>query len=300
VPELAAVLRFVNGGAETGGAIVERVDALCFTGSVATGRRIVEACARNFIPAFLELGGKDPVIVTASADLERATDAVLRGAVFATGQMCFSIERVYVHESIHDAFVGRLVDKCEQLELNYPDIHAGHVGPFILRRQAAIIDAQLDDALARGARIATGGKSQNLGGGLYMRPTVLTDVRQDMAIMQEETFGPVIPVMRYSTVDEAVRLANDSEFGLSAAVIAGSAEEAEPIAERLNAGGVSVQDTTLNGAILRDAEKTSFRYSGMGPSRIGPSALTRFLRKKAIIVNTGPAARMAQLAERRP
>lgn len=297
VPELAAVLRYVQGGAATGSALVDRVDALCFTGSVATGRRIAEACARRFIPVFLELGGKDPAIVTESADLDRAADAVLRGAVFATGQMCFSIERVYVQERVHDAFVERLVRRCEALELNYPDIRSGHVGPFILRRQAAVVDAQIDDALARGARLATGGKSQQLGGGLYMRPTVLTGVRQDMAIMQEETFGPVIPVARYGTVEEAIRLANDSEFGLSAAVIAGSEAEAGAIAERLDAGGVSLQDTTLNGAILRDAEKTSFRFSGMGPSRIGPSALTRFLRKQAIIVNTAAPARMAQLAE---
>ena len=297
VPALAAVLAYVQGGGATGAALIDQADAVCFTGSVATGRRVAEHCARRLIPAFLELGGKDPAIVTADADVDRAAEAVLRGAVFATGQMCFSIERVYVDAAIHDAFVDALVAKCEALELNYPDIRSGHVGPFILPRQADVIDAQLADALARGARLRTGGPSQNLGGGRYMRPTVLTEVTHDMEIMREETFGPVIPVMRYATVDEAVRLANDSIFGLSAAVIAGTAEAARAIGLRLHAGGVSLQDTTLNGTILRDAEKQSFNASGMGPSRIGPSALTRFLRKQALMTNTGACTPLGRLGE---
>jgi aldehyde dehydrogenase (NAD+) len=300
VPELAAVLEYVLGGPETGRALIDSVDAVCFTGSVSTGRQVAEQCGRRLIPAFLELGGKDPVIVTADADLERATEAVLRGAVFATGQMCFSIERVYVQAAIHDEFVSRLVEKCEAIELNYPDIQAGHIGPFILPRQAQVIDAQIDDALARGARVVTGGKSQRLGGGNYMRPTVLTDVNHGMAIMQEETFGPVIPVMRYETIDEAVNLANDSVFGLSAAVIAATEAAAAAVAERVQAGGVSLQDTTLNGAVLRDAEKTSFKHSGVGPSRIGPRALTRFLRQQALITNVGACTTLESLGEKRP
>jgi acyl-CoA reductase-like NAD-dependent aldehyde dehydrogenase len=297
IPELAAVLQFVVGGPATGQRLIESVDALCFTGSVATGRKVAEQCARRLIPAFLELGGKDPAIVTADADLERAVEAVLRGAVFAAGQMCFSIERVYVHADLHDAFVERLVAKCEALALTHPDIRRGHVGPFILPRQASIIDAQLDDAVAKGARIRTGGRSVVLDGGRYMRPTVLTGVTHQMDIMREETFGPVIPVMPFRDVDEAIRLANDSMFGLSAAVIAADAESAAAIGVRLHAGGVSLQDTTLNGSILRDAEKTSFNCSGLGPSRIGPSALTRFLRRQALITNTGACTPMANAGE---
>ena len=142
---------------------------------------------------FLELGGKDPVIVTENADIDRATDAVLRGSVYATGQICFSIERVYVQEKIHDAFVDSLVKKAEQVDLNYPDINKGHIGPFIFGKQAAIVDAQLDDAVSRGAKIRTGGKSQNLGGGLYMRPTVVTGVTNDMKVMQDETLARSSP-----------------------------------------------------------------------------------------------------------
>ncbi|MDX2142855.1 MAG: aldehyde dehydrogenase family protein [Rhodospirillaceae bacterium] len=297
VPELAKVLTYVVGDGETGQNLINNVDIVCFTGSVPTGRKVAEACARRFIPVFLELGGKDPVIVTENADLERATDAVLRGTVYATGQICFSIERVYVQEKIHDAFVDKLVQKAEQLELNYPEVHKGHIGPFIFGKQAAIVDEQLDDAVQHGAKIRTGGKSQNLGGGLYMRPTVLTDVKQDMKIMQDETFGPVIPVMKYKTKDEAVRLANDTIFGLSGAVIAGSDEEAYELGSQIDAGGISLQDTTLTGAILRDAEKTSFNLSGMGGSRMGPASILRFYRKKALMTNTLKPQDMREIRE---
>ncbi|MEB3321429.1 MAG: aldehyde dehydrogenase family protein [Synechococcaceae cyanobacterium] len=297
IPELARVLTYVVGNGETGQQLIHNVDILCFTGSVATGRKVAETCARRFIPVFLELGGKDPVIITENADLELATDAVLRGAVYATGQICYSIERVYVQEKIHDAFVERLARKAEEIDLNYPDINKGHIGPFISRHQAAIVDAQLDDALRQGATIRTGGKSQNLGGGLYMRPTIVTNVRQDMKIMQEETFGPVIPVMKYKTKNEAVQLANDTVFGLSAAVIAGSDDEALELGLQIDAGGISLQDTTLTTAILRDAEKNSFNLSGMGGSRMGPAAIMRFYRKKALMMNTLKPQDMREIRE---
>ncbi|MBM3525512.1 MAG: aldehyde dehydrogenase family protein, partial [Alphaproteobacteria bacterium] len=297
LPELAKVLTYVVGDGETGQNMIENVDIVCFTGSVPTGRKVAEACARRFIPVFLELGGKDPVIVTENADIERATDAVLRGSVYATGQICYSIERVYVQEKVHDAFVDTLVKKAEQVELNYPDIHKGHIGPFIFAKQAAIVDGQLDDAVQHGASIKTGGKSENHGGGLYMRPTVLTGVTHDMKIMQDETFGPVIPVVKYKTKDEAVQLANDTVFGLSGAVIAGSEEEALDLGQQIDAGGISLQDTTLTGAILRDAEKTSFNLSGMGGSRMGPASILRFYRKKALMTNTLAATDMRQVRE---
>jgi acyl-CoA reductase-like NAD-dependent aldehyde dehydrogenase len=297
VPELAKILTYVNGDGETGQHLIEQVDLVCFTGSVGTGRKIAEACARRFIPVFLELGGKDAAVVTASADIRRAAAAVLRGSVHATGQLCFATERVYVHDSIHDAFVEQLVAMSEALELNYPDPHAGHIGPFILRRQASIVDDHIDDAVAKGARVLTGGKSINLGGGLYMRPTVLVDVTHEMKIMQEETFGPVTPVMRYRSEEEAIRLANDSEFGLSGSVIAGSEEEARRIGEEIDAGAISLQDTALTITIMRDAEKNSFNASGMGGSRMGPASILRFLRKKVLMTNCGAPADMNALSE---
>jgi acyl-CoA reductase-like NAD-dependent aldehyde dehydrogenase len=286
VPELADVLTYVVGDGETGQNLIDNVDIVCFTGSVATGRKVAKACARRLIPVYLELGGKDPVIVTASADIEQAATAVLRGAVWGTGQVCFSVERVYVHEDIHDAFVDTLVRLAEQVTLNYPDCRFGDIGPFGFEQQAAIVDAHLDDALAKGAVLRTGGKSQKLGGGLFMRPVVLTDVTHDMKIMREETFGPVMPVMRYRTEDEAVELANDTEYGLSAAVIAGTPEEAARIGERINAGTVSLQDTFLTLFKVRDIGSDSFNSSGLGGDRTGPGSILRFLRKKALMTNS--------------
>jgi succinate-semialdehyde dehydrogenase / glutarate-semialdehyde dehydrogenase len=295
VPELARVLKFVLGDAETGRAIIQHVDIINFTGSIANGRKVAEACARRFIPAMLELGGKDPVVITRTADLEKAARAVLRGAVTSTGQVCFSIERVYVHESIHDRFVALLAEQAARVELNYPDVRRGQIGPFIFARQAQIVDEHIDDALAKGATLAAGGKSVNLGGGLYMYPTILVDVNHDMKIMREETFGPVMPVMRFATDDEAVRLANDSDYGLSAAVIAGTEAEARRIADRIEAGVVSVQDTFLTFAGFGVAEWESFKFSGMGGRGSG---ILPFLRKQAVLTNTGePQCMVAQALE---
>lgn len=284
VPELAQVLTYVFGDGETGQAIIDHADIINFTGSVPNGRKVAEACARRFIPAILELGGKDPVVITETADLNRAAKAVLRGAVTSTGQVCFSIERIYVHEKVHDAFVDLLVREAERVELNYPDVNRGQIGPFIAERQAKIVDGHLDDAMSKGAQIRSGGKSQNLGGGLYMRPTVLTGVNHDMAIMRDETFGPVMPVMKYRTEDEAVRLANDTYFGLSAAVIAGTEEEARRIADRLDAGMISVQDTFLTFAGFgAGLQSDSFKFSGMGPR----TGMLAFLRRQGVVINAG-------------
>jgi len=291
VPELAAVLTYVVGDGETGQAIVENADIINFTGSVPNGRKVAEACARRFIPSILELGGKDPVIVTETAGLKRAARAVVRGAVTSTGQVCFSIERIYVQEKVHDAFVELLAEEAERVELNYPDPNAGQIGPFIAERQAQIVDEHLDDAVGKGARIRLGGKSFELGGGLYMRPTILTGVNHQMKIMRDETFGPVMPVMKYRTEEEAIRLANDSYYGLSAAVIAGTEEEARRIADQLDAGMVSVQDTFLTFAGFgAGLSGDSFNYSGMGPR----TGILAFLRRQGVLVNAGEAESMVE------
>lgn len=290
VPELARVFRFVLGDGETGARVVDDVDMVCFTGSVPTGRKVAVACAQRLIPAYLELGGKDPAIVTASADLERATTAVLRGAVYATGQVCYSIERAYVHDSIHDAFVERLREKATEVELNADDPKRGHLGPFIFAPQAEIVRAHLDDAVAKGATIVAGGEIEELGGGLYLRPTIVTGVTHDMTIMRDETFGPIIPVMRFSTVDEAVALANDTSFGLTASVIAGDEAEARAIGERIDAGSVFLQDTFLTFGKSRTIGTNSFGHSGVGGSRTGPDSILRFVRRKALMTNHGQPA----------
>ncbi|MEH1872300.1 aldehyde dehydrogenase family protein [Nostoc sp.] len=284
VPELRDVLTFVEGAGETGSALIENVDLVCFTGSVATGRKVAEAAAKRFIPAFLELGGKDPAIVLESANLELATSAILWGSVVNTGQSCLSIERIYVAESIFEKFYHQLVAKAHRLGLAYPTVESGEIGPIIAEKQAAIISDHLLDAVEKGAVIHCGGVIEDLGGGWWCRPTVLTQVNHSMKVMSEETFGPIMPIMPFSTVEEAVSLANDSIYGLSAAVFASVAEALE-VAQQIDAGGISINDAGLT-AIMQEGEKNSFKFSGMGGSRMGAAALKRFMRKKAILIKT--------------
>jgi acyl-CoA reductase-like NAD-dependent aldehyde dehydrogenase len=290
VPELAAVFDYVAGSGEVGQAVIAEADTICFTGSVPPARKVAVACAERLIPCNLELGGKDPCIVTETADLDRAATAVLRGAVYATGQVCYSVERVYVHQSVHDAFVEKLVEQAKAVRLNADDPRAGHIGPFTFAPQAEIVMRHLDDAVAKGAKVLTGGEVETIGGGLYMRPTVLTGVSHEMLIMRDETFGPCLPVMAYKDTEEAIHLANDTPFGLTASVIAGTAEEAEAIGRRINAGGVFLQDTFLTFAKLGTFGSDSFGCSGYGAPRIGPESLRRFLRRKSLLTQTGPVA----------
>lgn len=285
VPELAEVLAFVAGDGATGSALTDRVDLVCFTGSVATGRKVAERCGERLIPAYLELGGKDAAIVAESADLDRATSALLWGSVVNAGQSCLSIERIYVAESLHDAFVDQLVAKASELALAFPEPDSGVIGPIISAAQADIIRAHLAGAVAGGAVIRCGGEVQELGGGLYCAPTVLTGVDHTMDVATRETFGPIMPIMPFGDVDQAVSLANDSEYGLSGAVFAGTESEALAIARRLHAGAISVNDAALT-AMVHDAEKNAFKHSGLGPTRMGPAAMQRFYRRKAYLVNT--------------
>lgn len=297
VPELAAVLKVVKGAGDVGEAMINNADLVVFTGSVATGSKVAQAAAKNFIPAYLELGGKDPVIVTEGADIERAATASLRGGVSNAGQLCYSIERIYVDEKIHDEFVESILDKAEGLEINYPDINKGQVGPLIFAKQAEIIDEQIDDAIAKGANILCGGKSENHDGGTWVKPTVIINADHDMKIMKEETFGPVVAIMKFKTIDEAIKLANDTEFGLSGAVFAKTLEEGTEIAKHVNTGGVSVNDCELTRTVMFEGEKMSFNKSGMGGSRYGIAGLTRYCRKKVIIRNPDDIAPLSNLNE---
>lgn len=296
IKELHDVLHLVEGDGATGAALVPLVDYVAFTGSVPTGRKVGEAAARAFIPASLELGGKDPMIVLASADPTKAAATALRASVVNTGQACQSIERIYVAREIAEPFLVELAEQASAVRLNYPDIEQGDIGPFIFARQAEIAQAHIDDALAKGARLLAGGKVETLNGGKYLRPTVLVDVTPNMAVITEESFGPILPVTVFDTVDEAVALANDSVFGLSGAVMAGTLEEAEAVGIRLQVGGVSLNDGSLT-AIVWETEKSSFGLSGMGPSRMGDSGFLRFFRRQAIIRQKGTPLPLAAYGE---
>jgi succinate-semialdehyde dehydrogenase/glutarate-semialdehyde dehydrogenase len=294
VPQIAEVLRVIEGDGATGAAMIDAVDYIAFTGSVETGRKVGEAAARAFIPASLELGGKDPLIVLDSADPETAAAVALRASVVNGGQACQSIERVYVARAIAAPFLDALVTAAKAARLNIGAVDAGEIGPFIFARQADIVAAQIADAVAQGARVLAGGEIVRAGG-LWLAPTVLVDATPDMAVMREETFGPVIPVTVFDTVDEAITLANDGEFGLSAAVM-GDEKAAIAVAERLNAGAVSINDASLT-SMVWDVEKSSFGTSGLGPSRMGDSGLLRFFRRQALLRQTGKPLPLAAFAE---
>ncbi|TAE61290.1 MAG: aldehyde dehydrogenase family protein [Nostocales cyanobacterium] len=285
VPLLRDVLNFVEGAGEIGANLIEEVDLICFTGSVETGRIVAESAAKNFIPAFLELGGKDPAIVLESADLDLATSAILWGSVVNSGQSCLSIERIYVAESIFEEFYHRLITKAHHLQLAYPTVESGEIGPIMSEHQAAIINEHLQDAINKGAIIHCGGKVEEIGGGWWCRPTVITNVNHTMKIMTEETFGPIMPIMPFSSIEEAINLANDSMYGLSAAIFSESMELALEIGMQIDVGAISVNDAGLT-SMMQEGEKNAFKFSGLGGSRMGPEGLKRFLRKKAFLIKT--------------
>ena len=285
VDGLSDVFTLIMGDGISGKAMIDAADAVCFTGSVATGRMVAVHAAERFIPAFLELGGKDPAIVTRQADLHKATDAIIRSAVGMTGQACQSLERIYVDKEIVDEFTDNLLERLASVKLNWPDIEDGHIGPIIHAPQAKIIQTQLSEAISDGATVIYGDGVMEHGGGLWCTPTVLTNISHKMRLMKEETFGPVIPIIAYHNIDEAIALANDTDFGLSAAVFCENQKEAIWIAERLTVGAISINDASLT-SVVNDVEKNSFCYSGLGGSRMGDAGFTRFLRKRASLIQT--------------
>ncbi len=286
VSDLQGVLCYVEGAGATGQELVKRADLVCFTGSTATGRKVYQMACDHFIPVFLELGGKDPALVFEGADLDRAAAAILWGSTANAGQSCLSIERVYVQETVFETFINTLINKVNQVSLAYPNIDSGKIGPIISDKQAIIINDHLEDAVLKGAKILVGSaQCEELGGGLYCRPTVITNVSADMKIMKEETFGPIIPVMPFSSKEEAIALANGTVYGLSAAVFAATNEEAMEIGQQLTAGAVSINDAALT-AVMHEGEKNAFKMSGIGGTRMGPSAIKRFVRQKAFLVKT--------------
>lgn len=291
VPELAAVFQVVVGDGGTGVSLIDNVDMICFTGSVATGRKVAVRAAENFIPACLELGGKDPAIVLEDADLDAAADAVLRSTAGSCGQACMSVERVFAHRSVFDALLEKIKTRAQALSFNAPDIHCGQLSPFIFDKQAEKVAEQLQDALDRGATLHCGGMPEQIdGGGYWQRPTLLTGINNDMLLMREETFGPLIPLIPFDSDDQALAMANDSEFGLSGSVF-GEEQHALAVAQGLEVGAVGINDASMT-ALIHDVEKQSFKHSGMGASRMGEQGLLRFLRTRAIMIQRDAPASM--------
>ncbi|HUA00490.1 MAG TPA: aldehyde dehydrogenase family protein [Candidatus Aquilonibacter sp.] len=237
------VVQIVQGGAEIGGALIEAApDKVFFTGSVETGRKIAEACARKLIPSVLELGGKDPMIVLAGADLEIASSAAVWGSFMNCGQACLSVERVYVEQAVAEKFTQLCVAKTKKLRLGPPSDPDAELGPMIRLRQLERVERQLKDAAARGARILTGGERRPDLGANFLAPAVVANVDASMELMREETFGPVLAIRSVASAAEAVALANDSPFSLAASVWTRDTRAARKIAARLRAGSVMIND----------------------------------------------------------
>ena len=276
------VLQVLLGDSRTGAALCEGgVDKIHFTGSVRTGRIIGEVCGRNLIPVTLELGGKDPAIVCHDADLERAIPGVVSGALLNTGQVCASTERVYVVHSVYDRFVEGVVKEVKALRQSASG--EADVSCMIWDAQLRIVETQLQDAIAKGAKVLTGGKRLQASEGLFLEPTVLTDVDHGMSIMAEETFGPVLPIMRVKDEEEAIRLANDSPYGLSASVWAGDRERGLTIANRLDCGSAGVNDFGGNASAAHEGSFGGSKDSGIGYAN-GELGLRSFCQCQHVIV----------------
>lgn len=287
VPELKNVLTYIRGGGQLGAALVDAVDGVVFTGSTATGRKVAAQAAARLIPFFVELGGKDAAIVLDGTDIERAASALITGATLGTGQQCYSIERLYVARNLHDDLLELLVEKAQRLSLALPQPEDGQIGPLIHGPQADIIADHIADARSKGATVHSGGEIEHHGGGTWIAPTVLSGVTHDMKIMQEESFGPLLPVMAFDTEEEAVALANDTRYGLSGAVF-GPPERAMAVAKRMKAGGICVNDSGATPFFIGDASvgnKEAFGESGLGGSRTGKDSIKRFVVQKMIVEN---------------
>jgi acyl-CoA reductase-like NAD-dependent aldehyde dehydrogenase len=276
------ILQAVVGYAETAEALIDHADMIAFTGSVETGKRVMKRAAERLIPVSLELGGKDPMIVLKDANLERAAGACVWGALMNSGQICTSIERVYVEAPVFQSFVDKVVEKVRAIRQG-PSTNEVDIGCLTSETQLKIISAQVEDALARGAKVLTGGKRNGTLAGFYYEPTVLVDVDHSMAVMTEETFGPVIPIMKVADAAEALRLANDSRYGLSASLFARGEANAEQLADQLHSGAVCVNDSLVN-FIIPDAPMGGRKDSGFG-YRHGADGIRKFCHQKTVVID---------------
>jgi acyl-CoA reductase-like NAD-dependent aldehyde dehydrogenase len=275
------VFEVVQGDGSTGAALVESaVNKIFFTGSVRTGKKIAESAARRLLPVVLELGGKDPMIVCEDAPFERTVRGAVWGAFMNCGQVCASVERLYVAEPIAEKFISSVVEEVKRLRVGPPEGCTTDIGPLTNENQLNIVSEQVADAVARGARVLTGGRRREDLGGYFFEPTVLVDVDDSMKVMNEETFGPVLPIKVVKDEEEAIREANSTRYGLLASVWTADNERGRRIARRIEAGTVIINDAVYT----HGAAQTPWfgvKESGLGVTH-GQAGLFEFVRMKHV------------------
>jgi succinate-semialdehyde dehydrogenase/glutarate-semialdehyde dehydrogenase len=279
------VIQVVTGDGTTGAALVDVVDYVSVTGSTATGRKVAIRAAERLIPYSLELGGKDPLIVLDDVNLDIAAAGLLQGALENAGQVCVSVERVYVLDTIYEPFIERLVFHARRLTVGPGDGLDVHMGSLTNEREIERCERQIADAVTKGARVIWGGQRRPDLGPLFFEPTILVDVDHTMDVMQAESFGPLIPIQRVSSVEEAVRLANDSHYGLSSAIFTRDLKRGERIARQLHAGDTSINRTQFVIG-TPSLPMGGHRESGIG-RRNGPEGLLRFVTPQSVLVDRG-------------
>jgi acyl-CoA reductase-like NAD-dependent aldehyde dehydrogenase len=279
------VFQVATGRGGAGAALVDVVDMIMFTGSTATGKKVMAKAAETLTPVSLELGGKDPMIVMSDADLDRAANLAVYWSMFNGGQTCISVERVYVEEPVYDEFVAKVMQNMEGLR-NELSTGPGtsDIGAMTFPPQVDIVERHVQDAKAKGAKILTGGRRGHDGqGGNWYEPTVLVDVDHTMSCMTEETFGPTLPIMKVADTEEAIRMANDSPYGLGASVFSKDVARGEAVARRIDAGAVCVNDALTNYLAL-ELPRGGAKASGLG-TRHGPGGIRKYCQQQSLLVS---------------
>ncbi|MGW4911566.1 aldehyde dehydrogenase family protein [Streptomyces sp. NPDC004270] len=283
------VFQVVTGAGATGRAVVDTVDFVMFTGSTRTGRQVASRAGERLIPCSLELGGKDALVVLADAALERAVNVTIQGALSNGGQMCTSVERVYVEAPVYDAYLALLRERFQQVTSGRPaGLGSVDVGAVTFPPQLALIEDHVEDAVRKGARVLVGGRVAE-GPGRFFEPTLLVDVDHSMKCMREETFGPTLPVMKVADAEEALRLVNDSTYGLQASIVGSDTKRARRLAERFEAGCVTINDAQTNYMAL-GLPMGGWKDSGLGV-RHGAEGFLKYTRLQAVSTNRFPMRR---------
>ena len=276
------VFTVATGDGSTGAALIGEVDCVMFTGSTKTGKAVMRAAADALVPCYLELGGKDPMIVCSDANLERAANAAAFYSMNNAGQVCISVERCYVEAAVYDEFVEKVTDNVRALRQGAPtDVGTVDVGAVIFPPQLDIVEEHVRDAVDKGAKVLTGGHPAT-GPGRFYEPTVLVDVDHSMKIMRDETFGPTLPIMKISDAEQGVQLANDSSYGLQASVWTQDVERGESLARRIQAGVVCVNDAQVNYTAL-NLPMGGWKASGLG-TRHGANGIRKYTKVQSLLV----------------